>query len=98
MRMHRGSSNGSGGTSPYSETLPLSAPPIVEVTFEIERGARVERRIVAVRNGSTVRSALRAIRMFGEGSAVLEEGRSVPLDTPITEARILTVVPTFSGG
>ena len=98
MRMHRGSSNGSGAEPPYSETLPLSAPLTVRVTLRIERGGSVETRTADVRVGSTVREALRAVRLFGEGSAVLDAGRSVPLDTRVTIGRQLTVVPTFSGG
>jgi hypothetical protein len=98
MRMHRGSSNGSGATPPNSETLPLSAPPFLSVIFRVERGARVETRIAHVPVGSTVRVALRAAGLFGEGSAVLDAGRPVPLDTPVLAALELTVVPTFSGG
>lgn len=95
--MHRGSSKGAGAQPPAPGTLPLSASS-VEVTFEIERAARAEIRTAHVARGTTVRLALRSVGLFGEGSSVLDEGRSVPLDTPLVRACRLSVVPTFSGG
>jgi sulfur carrier protein ThiS len=45
-----------------------------------------------------VRSALRSLGHFPEGSAVLLEDVPIPLDTPIDGPVRLVVVPTFSGG
>ncbi len=96
--MHRGSSNGTGGPTPLPGSLPLSASPSVEVIVELVRGASVDRRVARVAADASVRTALRAVGLFGEGSAVLDGGRPLPLDTPVGAARTLTVVPTFSGG
>jgi sulfur carrier protein ThiS len=98
MRMHRGSSKGTGAGAPGPETLPLSVLPAVTITFHSERAGRAETRTAQVPLGSTLRAALRSVGWFGEGSAVLDDGRPVPLDTRIESDRTLTVVPTFSGG
>jgi sulfur carrier protein ThiS len=45
-----------------------------------------------------VRTLLRELGHAAEGSAVLIDGVSVPLDTPIETPTRLVVVPTFSGG
>ncbi|MCI4358180.1 MAG: hypothetical protein L3J95_00555 [Thermoplasmata archaeon] len=58
----------------------------------------MEVRVAHVPPGSDVRHALRSVGLFGEGSAVLESGRAVPLDAPIRSDCELTVVPTFTGG
>jgi hypothetical protein len=55
-------------------------------------------RTLSLTGPTTVRAALRSLGEFGEGSAVFELGRSLPLDTPIVGPRRLQVVPTFSGG
>jgi sulfur carrier protein ThiS len=82
------------------ETLPLSAPPVpqIRVEFEIARAGRSETRIAEVAEGTLLRVALRSVGLAGEGSAVLDGERPVPLDTPLSRAHRLTVVPTFSGG
>lgn len=98
MRMHRGSSNESGAVPPNSEILPLSAPPMLRVTLQIERGSRTESRVAQVPRDTTVREALRSVRLYGEGSAVLEGGTPLPLDTRLRTDIVLTVIPTFSGG
>ena len=98
MRMHRGSSNGSAGPPRDPETLPLSAPPLVCVSLHIERARSVEVRTIRVPPGRTLREILRTVGMAAEGSAVLDEGRSVPLDTRVDRDCEFTVVPTFSGG
>ncbi len=96
--MHRGSSKGAGTGSPAPETLPLSASPTVHVVLELTRGRAVDRREIDVAVGTPVRAVLRSLGQFPEGSAVLFEATSVPLDTPIERPIHLTVVPTFSGG
>jgi sulfur carrier protein ThiS len=98
--MHRGSSKDVRAGGPASETLPLSAspPPPVNVTFEITRGASCTVHSLEVPIGSTVRVALKRLGVAAEGCAVLEDGRSVPLDMPIHSTKRLTIVPTFSGG
>ncbi len=98
MRMHRGSSKGTGAGAPGPETLPLSVLPAVTITFRSERAGRGDVRTARVPRGTTIRAALRSVGWFGEGSAVLDGGQPVPLDTPVESDRTLTVVPTFSGG
>ncbi len=98
MRMHRGSSKGDGPARSPPETLPLSASPEIRVEVEIARAGTVVARVETVRPGTTVRELLRAIGRAPEGSAVLRDGRSIPLDTRIEEPLHLVVVPTFSGG
>ncbi|HEV2167271.1 MAG TPA: hypothetical protein VGS23_09925 [Thermoplasmata archaeon] len=70
----------------------------MEVTFRISRGGCSETLVAKVARGSPLRAALRSVRLFGEGVAVLDGDRSIPLDTPVLVASELTVVPTFSGG
>ncbi|HKV90124.1 MAG TPA: hypothetical protein VJQ43_02880 [Thermoplasmata archaeon] len=55
-------------------------------------------RVVYVVPGLRVRELLRSLGHSPEGSAILQEGLSIPLDTPIERAVRLTLVPTFSGG
>lgn len=97
--MHRGSSKGAA-TSAAPETLPLSAPPAgsVRVEFEIARAGRSETKVAEVVHGTQLRIALRSAGIAGEGSAVLDGDRPLPLDTPLVRAQRLTVIPTFSGG
>ena len=99
--MHRGSSKGSGRPRPGLETLPLSASRsrTVRVEVSIAREGRSGRvRVVYVVPGLRVRELLRSLGHSPEGSAILQEGLSIPLDTPIERAVRLTLVPTFSGG
>ena len=100
MRMHRGSSKDGGGLSPTTGSLPLSAsvPPEVRVVLEVMRAGVVEPREVLLPVGTPLRAALRRAGLAPEGSAVLREGTSVPLDLPIEGPARFTVVPTFSGG
>jgi sulfur carrier protein ThiS len=48
--------------------------------------------------GTLVREVVRSVGQAPEGSAVLVDGVSVPLDLPIERPVRLVVVPTFSGG
>jgi sulfur carrier protein ThiS len=100
--MHRGSSKGTGRARPVPETLPLSASPSpsgVRVEVVVARGAREGRPSVHwVPSGTRVRALLRELGHPAEGSAVLIEGVSVPLDTVLESPTRLVVVPTFSGG
>ena len=98
MRMHRGSSKGAGPGDPVPGSLPLSASSPVRVEVEVARagGSKSFERDVPV--GTLVRAVVRAVGEAPEGSAVLVDGVSVPLDTPITTPLRLTVIPTFSGG
>ncbi|MGA8543245.1 MAG: hypothetical protein WB947_06910 [Thermoplasmata archaeon] len=66
--------------------------------LEVTRGGSVERHRLHVAPGSLVRAALRATGVPAEGSAVLLDDVSIPLDTPIERSVRLTVLPTFSGG
>jgi sulfur carrier protein ThiS len=95
--MHLGSSNAPRGQAPAAGSLPLSASGL-PVEVEIARGRVAERRVVHVAAGSQVRAVLRELGLAPEGCAVLVDGTSVPLDTPIDRPLALTVVPTFSGG
>ncbi len=99
MRMHRGSSNGARAPRPGPETLPLSASSAtISVEIEVARaGAGGPQRIQLAR-GTLVRELLHRLGHAPEGSAVLIDGVSVPLDTPLDADVRLTVVPTFSGG
>jgi sulfur carrier protein ThiS len=98
--MHRGSSKDGAEPNPPSGILPLSASPttLVAIQFAIERAGRREEQGVLVLAGTSVRAALRQIGRAPEGCAVFADGRSVPLDMPLTRSAQLTVVPTFSGG
>jgi sulfur carrier protein ThiS len=97
--MHRGSSKEARGDLRASETLPLSASPRpIPVVLEVTRGGSVERRRIRVPPGTAVRTVLRQAGCAPEGSAVLIDGTSIPLDATIDRPTRLTVVPTFSGG
>jgi len=98
MRMHRGSSKGAGDGRLPPEPLPLSASSTVRVEVELARarGSVVQAREVAP--GTLVREVVRSVGMAPEGSAVLVDGISVPLDLPITGPVHLVLVSTFSGG
>ena len=98
MRMHRGSSKGAGGAPPPPGRLPLSASRTVTVEVEIARAgrSRVVRRRVPV--GTLVKELVRSVGAAPEGSAVLVDGTSVPLDALVDAPVRLVVVPTFSGG
>ena len=100
MRMHRGSSNDVRGRPPATGSLPLSAPPSaeVEIVLEVTRAGAIERHALRLPVGAPLRTALRRAGLPAEGSAVLREGASVPLDLPIEGPARFTVVPTFSGG
>ena len=80
------------------EHLPLSASPDVRVEVEVARAGRSvvhERRVAP---GTLVKQVVRSVGEAPEGAAVLVDGVSVPLDTPIDAPLRLVVVPTFSGG
>ena len=97
--MHRGSSKGARKSVRPSESLPLSASPAsVDVVLEVARAGRSEPHRVTVPVGTEVRAVVRSIGRSPEGCAVLVEGVSIPLDTPIERPLRLTVIPTFSGG
>ena len=98
MRMHRGSSKGTGQGGPAPELLPLSASAPVRIEVEIARAARSVVVARSVPRGTLVKQVVRDVGEAPEGSAVLIDGRSVPLDTPIVAPLRLVVVPTFSGG
>jgi len=70
----------------------------VRVEVEVARAGRstVEERVVPV--GTLVKQLVRAVGEVPEGAAVLVEGVSVPLDSPIERPLRLVIVPTFSGG
>jgi sulfur carrier protein ThiS len=97
--MHRGSSKEARGDPRASETLPLSASPSpISIVVEVTRGGSVERHRVRVPPGTAVRVVLRQVGCAPEGSAVLVDGTSIPLDATLDRPTRLTVVPTFSGG
>ncbi|MCI4331725.1 MAG: hypothetical protein L3K19_07780, partial [Thermoplasmata archaeon] len=100
VRMHRGSSKDARPHEPASEILPLSASPpgTISVVFDFERAGSTNRRTVELACGIPLRVALRQLGQAAEGCAVLEGGRSLPLDTPLERSTRLTVLPTFSGG
>jgi len=100
MRMHRGSSKDARDPPGTAGNLPLSASPAatVEVVVEIARAGRVDRRELRIPRGTLVRAALKQVGQAPEGSAVLVDETSVPLDEPILAPTRLVVVPTFSGG
>jgi len=98
MRMHRGSSKGSGADPPEPEHLPLSASSDIVVEVEVARARRSEVFHRSVRPGTLVRDLVRSLGEAPEGSAVLLDGRSIPLDTRLDAPVRLVLVPTFSGG
>lgn len=98
MRMHRGSSKGVGAAAPAPEHLPLSASPLLLVEVEVARAGSAREYRYEVPHGTLVKDVVRRAGEAPEGSAVLVNGRSVPLDTPLSGPTRLTVVPTFSGG
>ena len=98
MRMHRGSSKGDGSHGLSPEALPLSASAEVEIVVELVRAGRSRQVVRSVPRGTRVRALLRELGEFAEGSAVLVDGRSIPLDSPLEVPVRLMVVPTFSGG
>ena len=98
MRMHRGSSKGTGANRPPPEHLPLSASAMVTVEVELVRARGSVVRSQTVARGTLVKELVRAVGQAPEGAAVLVEGVSVPLDEPVDRPMRLVVVPTFSGG
>jgi sulfur carrier protein ThiS len=98
MRMHRGSSKGAGGPTPPPEALPLSASGAIGIEVEVARAGRTRHRHLAVAPGTLVKELVRATGASPEGVAVLVDGRSIPLDTPLERPVRLVIVPTFSGG
>ncbi len=98
--MHRGSSKGAQDRLRTPESLPLSASTsrLVPVDLEVTRAGRSVGHHLEVPSGTLLRDVLRRIDQMPEGSLVLEEGTSIPLDTPLDRPRRLLVVPTHSGG
>lgn len=96
--MHHKDSTGPKAGQPGQPAFPPGTPGGVSVTVEIVRGARAttfERRVAP---GTLVREVVRSVGEAPEGSAVLVDGTSIPLDTPVERPLRLVVVPTFSGG
>jgi len=100
MRMHRGSSKGAGAGPPPPGHLPLSAsaPVAIAVEVEVARAGRSAVQVLEVPAGTLVKELVRSVGEAPEGSAVLVDGVSVPLDAPVDRPVRLVVVPTFSGG
>jgi len=98
MRMHRGSSKGARADHPVPGSLPLSASAQLEVEVEVARAGRSTVHAQMVVAGTLVKEVVRAIGEAPEGSAVLLDGVSIPLDSPIDRPLRLVVIPTFSGG
>jgi sulfur carrier protein ThiS len=100
--MHRGSSKAAGSPDPAAETLPLSAstsPSLrIEVIVESGRARSSAPVTVHVAVGTRLRDVIQHAGQAPEGSVVLIDGVSVPLDTPLERAARLVVLPTFSGG
>lgn len=96
--MHRGSSKGVRATPREPETLPLSASPAPSVEVVIARAGRETVLRLPAPPGTLVRSILRAAGQAPEGSAVLVDDVSIPLDTPVDGIVRIVVLPTFSGG
>ncbi|MHB1434944.1 MAG: hypothetical protein ACYCPN_02775 [Thermoplasmata archaeon] len=68
------------------------------IDFEVARAGRSVDHHLEVPVGTPLRDALRRIDQMPEGSLVLEDGKSVPLDTPLDRPFKLLIVPTHSGG
>ena len=98
MRMHRGSSKGAGDGRPPPEPLPLSASATIPVEVELARARAPVLHSRRVAPGTLVREVVRSVGQAPEGSAILVDGVSVPLDMPIERPVRLVVVSTFSGG
>ncbi len=78
---------------------PVPAPVLpIPVEVEVARAARTRFEHREVPAGTEVRELVRSVGEAPEGVAVLVDGRSIPLDTPIDAPVRLLVVPTFSGG
>jgi sulfur carrier protein ThiS len=86
-RPEAGGPAGEGGPLEYWEVEVVPGRPV---------GAPIQR--LRVRAGSTVTDVLSLLGCPLEGSAVLLDGRPVPLDAPLPGACRLEVIPTFSGG
>ncbi len=97
MPVGRARSMGSGPAGSQSDPAP-GGTGSVRVVVEVTRGGSVEQHRARVPVGTAVRAVLRQVGCAPEGSAVMIDGTSVPLDTPIERPLRLTVVPTFSGG
>ena len=98
MRMHRGSSKGAGDGRPPPEPLPLSASATIRVEVEVARARDSVLHSREVAPGTLVKEVVRSVGQAPEGTAVLVDGISIPLDTPVDRPVHLVVVPTFSGG
>ena len=93
------------GSRPDVATVPRptrnshgSGAPAIQVEVEVARAGSSRLHQQRVPPGTLVRDLLRAVGEPPEGSAVLVDGVSVPLDTPLSAPTRLVVIPTFSGG
>ena len=72
---------------------------MVTVELVVERAGSTGRgSTISVPSGTRVRDVLRRADLAPEGSAVLENGVPIPLDSRVERDVLLTVLPTFSGG
>ena len=69
----------------------------VRVVFGPGWGSRPETEL-AVQRGTSLRSLLRGLGLFVEGTALWWDGEPVPSDFPVTRSGRLEIVGTFSGG
>lgn len=97
--MHRGNPAGSTpkASDPEGPGPSLPSPPL-EIVVEPFRSTGPPAVTLRVPPGTTVRDLLRQLDRPAEGSAVLLEGRPVPLDEVILVSGRIVLIPTFSGG
>jgi len=71
---------------------------VIAVEVEVARGGRTVVHVRRVPSGTLVKQLVKSVGEIPEGTAVLIDGVSVPLDTRLEAPTRLVVVPTFSGG
>ena len=70
----------------------------VLVTIRLFKGNPASDRKLSLARGTPLRSILRDLGMFAEGTALWWDGEPVPSDFPIPGPGTRDIVSTFSGG
>jgi len=70
----------------------------VLVTVRLFKGSTAPDRRLSLAKGTPLKSVLKDLGLFTEGSALWWDGEPVPSDFPIPGPGTLDIVSTFSGG
>jgi len=70
----------------------------VLVTVRMFRGSPAQDRKLSLARGTLLKSILKELGLFAEGTALWWDGEPVPSDFPVPGPGTLDIVSTFSGG